>query len=205
VAFRQVATDTAPLFHAAGERTPSQRSARWHRQAEGYAQYLALEPAGAWAELVRYERIRANARAQEYRRKLWMVIVDETEIADLAGFERYEQCRLDPRIAVGDHADAQTLADELRAAGYRGLLSPSAALPGATNLTLFGERYEKILLTDPGGWANPDPQLRLPCHLVAESGPPVELITSTCFIGMRHEAYRAHLRGSGRPEPPDAP
>ena len=50
------------------------------------------------------------------------------------------------------HEEAQALADELRAAGYRGLLSPSAALAGATNLTLFGPRYEKVLLGGLQAW-----------------------------------------------------
>lgn len=204
-AYRQVAPDTAPLFHSAGERAPSQRSGRWHREGEGYAQYLALEPAGAWAELVRYEEIRAHARASEYLRRLWLVFVEEREIADLGSFQAYEDCGLDPRLAVADHADAQRLAEELRQHGYRGLLSPSAALPGATNLTLFGERYEKILHTAPDRWANPNPDVRLACLLTAEGSPLEDLVIETCFLGMVHDGYRDHLRKVGKPEPASPP
>lgn len=196
-AFRQVAVDTAPLVHAAGEPVPSQRSGRWHREGDGYAQYLALQPPGAWSELIRYERIRAKARAAEYVRRLWMVLVEEADVADLSSFDAYVTCGLDPRIAVGAHDASQALADELRDAGYRGVLSPSAALPGTTNLTLFGERYEKVLLTPLEEWANPDPQKRLACQLVAEAGPPVDLVTLTCFVGMPHEGYRGFLRATG--------
>lgn len=204
-AYRQVATDTSPLFHAAGEPTPSQPDGRWHRQGEGYAQYLALEALGAWAELIRYERIRAHARSREYERNLWLVHVEESEIADLRSFAHYTDCGLDPRIAVAEHAPAQALADELRAEGFRGLLSPSAALSGATNLTLFGERYEKILLTSPELWANPQPGVRLPCNLVAVGSPPAELITQTCFVGFEHDAYRAYLRETGLSLPGGTP
>lgn len=204
-AYRQVAPDTAPLFHAAGERQPSQRNGRWHREGSGYAQYLSLEPAGAWAELIRYERIRAGARSAHYIRRLWLVFVDEHDIADLSSFERYAACGLDPRIAVGGYAGSQALADELRAHGYRGLLSPCAALHGATNLTLFGERYEKVLRTRPDEWANPNPDLRLACHLAAEASPPADLITQTCFVGMAHDGYRQYLRASGLPEPGTPP
>lgn len=203
--FRQVAPDWPPLYHAAGEPLPTQRSGRWHRQGQGYAQYLSLEPLGAWAELVRYERIRDGRRAAQYRRRLWLVLVRERDIADLSTFDRYAACGLDPRIAVGDHAAAQALADELRAAGYRGLLSPSAALAGATNLTLFGERYEKVLLGGLEAWRNPRPELWLPCTLAAEGAPPAELITATTYAGMEHEAYRAWLAQRGDDGPPGPP
>lgn len=204
-AYRQVAPDTAPLFHAAGERVPSQRDGRWHAEGEGYAQYMALEPAGAWAELIRYERIRSHARAATYRRRLWLVHVEENDVADLSTFDAYEECGLDPALAVGDHATSRALAAELRAAGFRGLLSPSAALPGATNLTLFGERYEKVLTTQPDRWVNPDPGMRLACNLVAESGPSIDLLTEACLLGMKHEGYREHLRAKGRRLPPGTP
>jgi RES domain len=204
-AYRQVAPDTAPLFHSAGERAPSQRSGRWHREGEGYAQYLAVEPAGAWAELVRYEEIRAHARASQYLRRLWLVYVEESGIADLMSFQAYEDCGLDPQLAVAGHQDSQRLADELRDHGYRGLFSPSAALPGATNLTLFGQRYEKILQTAPHRWTNPNPEVRLACHLAAEASPLEDLVTQTCFPGMVHDAYRDHLRKVGKPEPSDPP
>lgn len=205
LAYRQTAPDTAPLFHAAGAPRPRQRSGRWHREGENYAQYLALEATGAWCEQIRYEEIRAHARAAEYVRKLWLVYVDEKDIADLSNFEAYDGCGLDPGLAVGEHEPCQLLADELQAAGYRGLLSPCAALAGATNLTLFGERYEKVLRTRPELWANPRPELRLACQLVAEAGPPAELVTETCFKGMEHDGYRDHLREAGLPEPSAPP
>lgn len=187
--FRQVAPDWPPLYHAAGEPVPSQRSARWHRQGEGYAQYLALEPMGAWAELVRFEGIRGATRAAQYRRRLWLVLARERDIADLATFDRWAACGLDPHVAVGPHGPARALADELRAAGYRGVLSPSAALAGATNLTLFGPRYEKVLLGGLEGWDNPRPELRLPCSLVAEGNPPEQLVTETVFLDLEHDGY----------------
>jgi hypothetical protein len=203
--FRQTAPETAPLFHAAGERTPTQISGRWHREGEGYAQYMALEPLGAWAELVRYERIRAMPRAETYKRRLWHFYVEESNIADLSSFAAYTDCGLDPRLAVGAHDASQELADELRAAGYRGVLSPNAALPGTTNLTLFGERYEKVLRASAELWDNPRPQLRLGCNLAGEGRPPGELITDTCFVGMEHDGYREYLRKAGLPEPRGAP
>jgi len=203
--FRQVSPEWTPLYHAARELHPSQVSGRWHRMGEGYAQYMALEPMGAWAELVRYEGIRGNTRAVEYLRRLWLVLVRERDVADLGIFDRYEACGLDPRLAVGAHEDSCKLADDLRAAGFRGVLSPSAALVGATNLTLFGPRVEKKLLLGLDTWDNPEPELRLPCSLVVEGNPPEELTTETSFQDMPHEGYRVWLRAKGRPLPPGTP
>jgi RES domain len=191
--YRQASPDWPPLYHAAGEPAPSQVSGRWHRQGEDYAQYLSLEPLGAWAELVRYDAIRMVQRAHAYHRRLWLCFVREHEIADLSTFDAYRECGLDPGIAVGDHAASQALADELRATGYRGLLSPSAALAGATNLTLFGERYERVMLGGLDRWRNPRPDLFVPCSLVVEGGPPVELLEQTTFEGMPHPGYRAWI------------
>ena len=144
--FRQTSPAWPPLWHNAGEPVPSQEPGRFHRQGEGYCQYLSVTAFGAWAECARFYSIRSADRAGELRRNLWVVHVDEENLADLSSLDRYDACGLDPRIAVGDHGESQALADELRDAGYRGLLSPSAALPGSVNLSLFGERYERVIL-----------------------------------------------------------
>ena len=59
---------------------------------------------------------------------------------------------------------------ELRDAGYRGLLSPSASLPGVTNLTLFDARRE--LFGRPGITSNVRPALYVHVNLAADLSPP---------------------------------
>ena len=203
--YRQVDPQWAPLYHGAGEPVPSQSSGRWHRQGEGYAQYMAVEPLGAWAELVRYEHIRGHTRAEQYRRKLWLLFVREHDIADLSTFDHYDAAGLGPRVAVGAHTNSQDLADELRAAGYRGVLSPSAALVGATNLTLFGERFERPRLGGLATWSNPKPGVFVPCSLAADGNPPEQLILDTVFENMEHDGYRDWLRAHGKPLPSGTP
>lgn len=197
--FRQASPPWPPLFRSIAAPHPDQKSARWHRLGECVAQYMSLSASGAWAEIIRYLSIRDADFARQQRRNLWSMEVQETEIADLSTFEKWDQCGLDPSIPVGPHAASQDVAAELRAARYRGLLSPSAALPDAVNLTLFGERYE---LTD-AVWrprANPDPAIWLPCELVADrASPPVDLISETCFLGAPHRAYREHMAAAGKP------
>ena len=118
----------------------------------------------------------------------------EERIADLSSFDAWDACGLDPALAVGDHARCQALADELRTAGYRGVLSPSAALdlPGAVNLTLFGERIEHRIHGGPLPEAPVAPNaLWLPTILLTDSGAP------TAFA-MEHVCYRAHPPGADR-------
>jgi hypothetical protein len=140
-------------------------------------------------------------------RDLWLVFARERRVADLSSFDRYDACGLDPALAVDpDHAASQALADELRASGFRGVLSPSAALPGVVNLTVFGERYERVLLTDLAAWGNPDADAWLPVQLVVEAAPiPVQLCTEAVFLTQKHHGYREWMAAKGRslgPAPP---
>ncbi len=180
-------------MHDAGAAVPQQESGRWHREGEGYAQYLSLSAAGAWAELLRYLSIHTAELAVEQRRHLWAVTVVETQIADLARFPSWTAAGLDPSVAVEDHARSQALARELLEAGYRGLLAPSAALPGAVNLTLFGQRYEWSPLLGPV----PDPQVWLAVELAApDAHPPPDLIAATRFQGQQHAGLQGYLGAS---------
>lgn len=181
-------------MHDAGAPRPAQESGRWHRRGEGYAQYLSLSAAGAWAELLRHLSIHTAELAVEQRRNLWTVTVVEHDIADLWTFAAWASCGLDPAVAVADHPRSQEVADELRAAGYRGVLAPSAALPGAVNLALFGERYEWTPHSLTGLGANPDPDVWLDVELAApDAHPAPALIAETCFLGQPHAGLAAYL------------
>ena len=198
--FRQTSPRWPALVHDAGAPRPAQESGRWHRRGEGYAQYLSLSAAGAWAELLRHLSIHSPELAVEQRRHLWAVTVVEHDIADLATFRAWARCGLDPAVAVGSHPRSQEVADELRAAGYRGVLSPSAALPGAVNLALFGERYEwsvnafNAFNAFGGGGDNPDPDVWLAVELAApEAHPAPAIIDETCFNRQPHAGLAAYL------------
>lgn len=214
VAYRHVADGIPPLWNGAGSATLRQESGRWHREGESLVQYLALSSDGAWAEYVRYERIRMDARRRRAHRSLWQLRVSADQIADLATFDAWEACGLDPAIAVGDHADSQALASELRRAGYRGVLSPSAALDvvSAVNLTLFGGRIEHrieglALPDEPVGGANAP---WLPAVLLTDRGAPTPFAMGrTCYRDGAHRTlaeWRAgrrdrRRRRSGGPKP----
>lgn len=188
-AFRQLAPDLPPLWHSAGlGGTPQQPAGRWHRDGHAFAQYLAASPAGAWAELIRYLHLRSPEAVAEQRRALWQVYVRLDDIADLSTFDLWAASGLDPAAAVADdHSACQDIADWLTESGYRGVLAPSAALPGSTNLTIFGERYEHETTDDPGALPARDPNLWLPVALAAAGAhPPRGLVTRTRYVGQPH-------------------
>ncbi|HEX5146923.1 MAG TPA: RES family NAD+ phosphorylase [Conexibacter sp.] len=188
VAYRHVAQGVPPLWYGAGSTTLRQESGRWHREGESLVQYLALSSDGAWAERVRYEALRTEADRIADHRSLWQLRVSAERIADLSSFDKWEACGLDPAVAVGDHAESQALASELRRARYAGVLSPSAALDvaGAVNLTLFGgfveQRVSGLALPDePVGGAGGGPWL--PAILLTDRGAPTP-------FAMEHACYR---------------
>jgi hypothetical protein len=203
IAYRHTDRRFPPLWYGGGAATTRQESARWHEEGAGVAQYLALSINGAWAERCRYAHIRDDKRRLEDRRSLWQLQVLEHDIADLSSFEAYAACGLTPSLAVGKHTDCRPLAEALRAAGYRGVLSPSAAYdaPGAVNLTLFGERIEAITYgAMPPAADNPRPELFLATVLITDSGSPTEYaMRHTCYQSDHHRQFAAYARGM-RPE-----
>lgn len=146
--------------------------------------------------------LRSTEHAHHTRRDLWLVSVSATDIADLGTFDRYQACGLDPAIAVDDaHERARALADALLADGYHGVISPSAALPGVTNLTIFGERYERVLTHLPvADWDNPDPSFWCGVQLLAEmASPPHALCVETRFLGEPHHGLAEWRRRGADP------
>ncbi|HET6448506.1 MAG TPA: RES family NAD+ phosphorylase [Conexibacter sp.] len=203
VAYRHAAVGVPPLWHGAGRTTLRQESGRWHREGESVVQYLALSSDGAWAERARYESLRTEADRLADHRSLWQLRVFAAGIADLATFDAWDACGLDPGIAVGEHADSQALASELRRAGYGGVLSPSAALDvaGAVNLTLFGARVEhriqgEPLPDEPVGGANAP---WLPAILLTDRGAPTPFaMERTCYRTAQHRTLAEWRAGRGR-------
>lgn len=148
--FRQVSPRHSPLWHKPLPIEPQQQEAqRYNRQGIDYVQYFASSPRAAWAEHVRHEGIKDPVDLEAVRRAIYAAWITEVEIADLSGLEIAEglEAGLSNALVGDDEASlerARALADDLRLSGYRGLLAPSAALPGSSTLALFGPRSEHI-------------------------------------------------------------
>lgn len=120
---------------------PNTSPLRWNRARQEPTQYMSLSPEGSWAELIRAERLRTPRELSLVSMPMWMLKVRETNLADYSTFERARAAGFPPQALVAeDYERCEAEADRLRENGFRGVLAPSAALPGTVNLTLFGRR-----------------------------------------------------------------
>lgn len=152
---------------------PNTSPLRWNRARQDTTQYLSLSPEGSWAELIRAEGLHTVGELELISMPMWILRVRETGIADYSSPEKAQAAGFPPQALIEeDYERCQAEGGRLREQGFRGVLAPSAALPGAINLTLFGRR-----LTVP--WDYPEEQLMasfVRAKRLAVGHPPGELL-----------------------------
>lgn len=170
---------------------------RWHRIGDGATQYLSATPDGAWAELIRNENLRSENDLLLVAMPLWQARIEQARVADYRDFETAELAGFDPESLIDDdQGECQAEGGRLRAAGFAGVLYPSAALPGETNLALFGPR---ILLP----WGSSRRLASgIPGAQLTVGAPPKELLPRVRHVGARHAGFseyqRLKLRRTGK-------
>jgi len=177
----------------------SKRPGRWATSESGPAQYLSLDIDGSWAELIRARDLTDPGLFPLQAVDMWQVHVCEQDVADLSTFDALHAAGIDPAIAVQrDYTPAQALGAELAASGFRGMLSPSAALLGGVNLTLFGGRNSRCYPTLPPYWDDPDREDRhIPVVKLAHGAPPpIELLDRVVFRDSPHPGLEAWHSGA---------
>jgi RES domain-containing protein len=110
---------------------------RWQRGDVVDALYLADAEATVWAEWYRHLAEHGVPPVDAMPRDLWRWQVD-VEVADLSDAARLQAVDLPlPRPGRRGWAAFQAVGEELAAAGWAGLLAPSAARPQGSALCLF--------------------------------------------------------------------
>lgn len=173
---------------------PNSSAQRWNRTRETPTQYLSLSPEGAWAELIRAEDLASVADVRHVSMPLWALQVRETHVADYATFERAAAAGFPPEALVDeDHERCRAEGTRLREHGFRGVLAPSAALPRAVSLTLFGARM--AIAWDSGE----DRRLAsfLPARQLAVGRPPDDLLPRVRRRGAPHAGLVAFRSTKG--------
>jgi hypothetical protein len=175
---------------------PNSSALRWNRARQDATQYMSLTPEGSWAELIRAERLLSTDELRLVSMTMWALQIHETNLADYSTFEKAHDAGFPPDALVSENYErCQVEAKRLHGLGFRGVLAPSAALPGAVNLTLFGRR-----LAVP--WDYPQASLMtsfVPAKKLAVGRPPDELLPLVRQRGERHcllEDYRRWARAS---------
>lgn len=168
---------------------PNRRSGRWNIAGDGCTQYLCLDTEAPFAEVLRHEDLRSEAAAAMYQTTIWQLRVDEGAVVDYSTFERAEKAGFPPEALVDDDQErCQAEAAWLRGHGVLGLLTPSAALPGSVNLTLFGPRV--AIAWD----AAVSLASTMPAAKLVTGHPPKGLVSRVRYFGQAHARlleYRA--------------
>jgi RES domain len=169
---------------------------RWHARGRGPTQYLSLSTDGAWAELIRNEELTTEDEVAMVSVQMWAVSVNQAMVVDYSTFERAQAAGSDPEALVDEnYAGCQQEGARLRRLGYSGVVAPSAALPGALNLTLFGPRMASR-------WDRP-PLLAssLPATVITKGAPPPGLLRQVRQVGAPHTglvAYKSARRANAK-------
>jgi RES domain-containing protein len=160
---------------------------RWHARGDGATQYLSMSTDGAWAELIRNEELRSEDEVAMVSVSMWAARIDQAMVVDYSTFERAEEAGFDAAALVDeDYGRCQEEGARLRELNYAGVISPSAALPGSTNLTLFGPRMAST-------WGRTTLLVSsIPATIIAKGAPPPGLLSRVRPIGTTHAGLVAH-------------
>jgi hypothetical protein len=170
---------------------PARQAARYHTAAESSpTQYLCLHPLGLFAEIVRANSLRQADQARHVRARTWALRLDDEGLMEI-GFEKAGEFAVEAADLVDDDPTAcQRLAADLRARGARGIVVPSAALPGTQNVVLFGPRVGSPYLLEPLA------EVDVPASITTEDGRPIaSLLDRVRFRGDEHAALVAWQQG----------
>jgi RES domain-containing protein len=167
---------------------PNRRNGRWNIAGDGCTQYLCLDPEAPFAEVLRHEDLRTEVEAATYQTTVWQMRVDEGAIVDYGTFEQAETAGFPAEALVeDDHERCQAEAAWLKSHGVLGLLTPSAALPGSVNLTLFGPRVAIP-------WnATVSLASTMPVAKLTTGHPPKGLVSRVRYFGQPHVPLAAYL------------
>ena len=189
VAFRYSNYDT-PFWARANT-----QDGRWHRARTFPTQYFGMTPDACWADLIRHENLRTDHEVAMIRMPLWVAKLSEQRVADYRTFEKAEEARFPPDALIDeDWERCQAEGEWLLGLGYRGVIAPSAALPGDLALTLFGGRRAVDWDDDPVVAS------AIPAKTVTIGAPPPGLIQRVRFIGEDHSEYVTYAVARGRRE-----
>ena len=153
----------------------------------GRSKTIPFQPVSVGARL-RAPRGAAHLRLLDDRRRTGRKGGRRVHTVDYSTFEKAEAAGFPPDALIDDdRSRCQAEGRRLRSEGRAGVISPSAALPGSMNITLFGRRVGVK-------WGVPTKLASaIPCCVVALGGPPPGLAERVRHPGDAHAGYEDYL------------
>lgn len=142
--------------------SPSRRTGRWGVAAGEVVNYWSIHPYAAWAETYRFDGTDVDT-VGTISQRLWIGRFEHLDIVDLTGADAGDWGLSTEDLVDDDWTACHQAAQRLTAAGIRAIRVPSAALPGADNLVLFGQRiaieFDSVV---------EDHEIEIPCVVAAD-------------------------------------
>lgn len=129
---------------------PAATPGRYHREGKHGAWYASTIERAAWAELVRHTSKGSRLDPFLIRRRVGRARLLDVRVLNLTdeetcrvlGVKRGEFGRDD--LTGDDYTRCQEIADRARAAGFDGILAPSAALAGELTVVVFTHALHRV-------------------------------------------------------------
>jgi len=174
--------------------SPNRNAGRWNQAGSPPTQYWSTHPAAAWAEALRNSQVDSLQDLHQQRRRLWVARLQTMGLVRVP-FDAALQLGLRAEDLVDDDWTAcQAAATRLRTSGTTGIVVPSAALPGGSNVVLFGPRVAIILDLTPLDDAD------LPiAAAAADAHAPEAVLAVLRRHGEAHNGLLAHQHGQPQP------
>ena len=171
---------------------PNRGAGRFNRAGSPPTQYVSEHPLVVFAERLRGLGRAVVADVDTLRWRCWAMDVHTDDLTTI-DFDSGPDFGITPDELIGDDWNpCQDLADRRRAVGDRGIVVPSAALPGTNNVILFEPRVASPFLIPPV-----DPSVDSPtAHTAEYSIPPDEVIPLVRWPGDAHAGLDAWRSGT---------
>ena len=133
-----------PWYGLISFQDPSRGGGRYHRAGEEGLWYASTTSMAAWAQIFR-GKPDDDLSPFTVKRRVGRCMIRSLIVLDLSDDQTRRVLRVtEEELRSDDYTKCQAIADQARAGGFEGILSPSAALSGAIDVVVFKVGIPKV-------------------------------------------------------------